>query len=143
MVVVAIAGSFSIVHEGHIDHIQKAYKLGNWLIIITHKDRIIKKYKGIRPVTLNARIAILKGLISSLGGLGEVIVARDTDGTVTKTLREIKPDIFAKGGDRNDGNMPQSEIDVCKEIGCEIRYGVGDLLNSSTKIWRQRCQNIK
>ena len=53
------------------------------------------------------------------------MIAMDTDGTVVKTLERIRPRIFAKGGDRTPENMPQSEIDICKKIGCKIVYGVG------------------
>jgi hypothetical protein len=47
----------------------------------------------------------------------------DSDGTVCEALRTIRPDIFAKGGDRVDGNVPEAAI--CKELGIEVVYGVG------------------
>jgi len=69
-----------------------------------------------------------------MGINGEVLPTLDRDGSSVETLRVYKPDIWAKGGDRTPDNMLQSEIDVCKEIGCEIVYGVGDKLNSSSKM---------
>lgn len=133
MIKVAIAGKFDPCHEGHIDHILKAGALG-YLTIITHDDEVIKKIKGCCNIALWAREAVLKGLLCLYNIQGCVVVSVDTDGTVALTLKLIKPDIFAKGGDRTSDNMPENEIKVCKEIGCEIHYGVGDLLNASSKM---------
>ncbi len=134
-IVVLIAGKFDGKHEGHDDHIVKARKLGHILIAATHRDEIVAKVskKGFCYRTLNKRVADLY----SRPEVSLVVVARDEDGTVAETLRILKPHIFAKGGDRTADNMPQSELDVCKEIGCEIRYGIGDLLNSSSSIAKQ------
>ena len=61
-------------------------------------------------------------------------ISVDKDGTITETLRKYKPDILAKGGDRTANNMPQNELDVCKELGIEIKCAIGDLLNASSKM---------
>jgi cytidyltransferase-like protein len=45
MKTVMVAGKFDPLHEGHIDHIRKAAKLGK-LLVITHTDEVIKKLKG-------------------------------------------------------------------------------------------------
>ena len=73
----------------------------------------------------------------------EVVASIDKDGTVAETLRWLKPDIFAKGGDRTPANMPQNEIDVCQEIGCKIIYGVGDRLQSSSDLVRRLVGNLR
>jgi hypothetical protein len=66
----------------------------------------------------------------------------DGDGTVAKTLRFLKPNIFAKGGDRTPDNMPRNEIETCSKIGCEIRYGIGGLITSSTELERIKLRNV-
>lgn len=134
--VVMIAGKFDPLHDGHIDHIRRAATLGDYLIVITHKDEVIDKVKYPRKhnIPLWARIMVLKGILTVYFIKGDIRTSVDEDGTVSETIRLIKPDIFAKGGDRTASNMPQSEIDACREVGCEIVYGIGDLLNSSTKI---------
>ena len=134
--IVAICGKFDPIHDGHIDHIVKASKLGSYLIIITHIDDIVAKTskKGICSVPLAARKLLLEGLLMVLGIDGEVVVSVDIDGTVTKTIKLFKPDIFARGGDRILGDIPDDEVAACEEIDCKIVYGVGDLLNSSSKI---------
>jgi len=139
--VVAIAGKFDPVHEGHIDHILKATKLGDYLLIITHNDESVAKFskKGKCAVALWARKMILEGIIAVNNIRGRVVVAEENGDSTNSpicagTLRKYKPNIFAKGGDRTPDNMPKEEIEVCKEIGCRIVYGTGDLLNSSSTL---------
>jgi hypothetical protein len=43
--------------------------------------------------------------------------------SVCAALRELRPDIFVKGGDRVAGNTP--EVAVCNEIGCKIAWNAG------------------
>lgn len=131
MIRVAVAGNFYPLHDGHIEHIIEAYKLGDYLIAIIGTDEYIK-LKG-KPIylSLENRIKIIRAFVD------EVIVVIDKDGTVTETLRMIKPDIFAKGGDRIPSNMPQNEVEVCKNIGCRIIYGIGRQLHSSSKLVKE------
>lgn len=134
--VVATCGKFDPLHNGHIDHIIKASKLGDYLLVITHSDEIIAKNskKKICFIPSWARILLLEGLLLRLNIEGKVILSIDKDGTIAKTLKKYKPAIFARGGDRLIHNIPNKEIKICKEINCEIICGVGDLLNSSTNI---------
>ena len=67
-----------------------------------------------------------------------VVINIDTDGTCAETLRVVKPGIFAKGAEYNGSNLPQKELDVCREEGIQVFYGIGGRLNSSselTKMW--------
>ena len=47
----------------------------------------------------------------------------DTDTSVCNELHKLKPDIFANGGDRKQGNIP--EYDLCTELGIEMIFNVG------------------
>jgi glycerol-3-phosphate cytidylyltransferase/D-beta-D-heptose 7-phosphate kinase/D-beta-D-heptose 1-phosphate adenosyltransferase len=129
---VMVAGYYDPLHDGHLDHIQKAAKLGDYLVIVTHTDRCTEMVKGLRFTSADFRRFILRGILKEIGIKGEVIVSNDID--MGRTLKIVHPDIFAKGGDRNQGNTPKYEIDMCNEIGCKIIYGVGKLLNSSSNI---------
>lgn len=101
---------------------------------MTHPDSVIEKVKGKCQIPLWARMATLKGILLLYHINGEVILSVDDDGTVTRTLLRVRPKIFAKGGDRTGSNMPLGEIEACKSVMCEIIYGVGALLNSSSSI---------
>lgn len=125
---VCIAGGFDPIHRGHIDHIQKAAKLGDILTVILSTDEQLIKKKGWCLLPYDDRFEILM----AIKDVTTVVRNIDKDGSCAKTLLKVKPDIFAKGGDRVPKNMPGSEIMACKEIGCEIEYKVGDLLGSST-----------
>ena len=131
---VAVAGKFDPLHRGHKKHIQEAAELGNWLVVITHPDEVVARTssKGFCYQPLAERVAALK---KELACIDEVVVAEDEGGTVARTLENIRPAIFAKGGDRIPGNMPQNEIDACEKIGCKIIYGVGgEKVESSSKL---------
>ncbi|MFC1945199.1 adenylyltransferase/cytidyltransferase family protein [Chloroflexota bacterium] len=131
---VAVCGKFDPLHNGHIDHIIKASKLGDALLVITGDDDIVAMGKGVCYIPLSYRILILEGLLLRLCIEGSVVVSIDKDGTATETIRKYKPDILAKGGDRTENNMPRNEVEACKDVGCKIVYGIGDLLNSSSRM---------
>ena len=94
--------------------------------------------KGYCLVPIEDRVATLQ----AIADVDEIIVGEYIDGSPLQALRDLKPDIYAKGGDRTPDNMVQAEIDVCEEIGCEIVYGIGDLLNSSTGMFRNAMRQF-
>jgi len=131
---VCVAGGYDPFHDGHLEHIKKAMELGDYLIVLVSNDEDMIRKKGKCNIPLASRMEIVALILKGLGLPSEVIETIDNDGTQTETLRMVRPDIFAKGGDRTPDNMPQSEIEVCQEIGCEIVYGVGEQLNQSSKM---------
>ena len=134
---VAVTISFDLLHAGHIDHLEKAAKLGDKVIIIVDPDEFLIKKKGYALQPLKSRLRIANFLKNNIPWIEDVVVSIDKDGTCAETLRMIKPTILAKGGDRTPDNMPENEIKVCQEIGCEIIYGIGDQLYSSSKIIKE------
>jgi len=130
MLRVAVAGGFDPLHIGHLRHLQKAKELGDELIVFVSNDGDMIRKKGYCFMPLEDRMAIIRGLRC----VDKVMETLDVDGTQVETLKAIKPDIFAKGGDRTPDNMVQSEIDICEEIGCKLVYGVGNKLCSSTEL---------
>src|SRR3990167_6795158 len=127
-IVVAVGGAFDQMQIGHLQHIREAKKLGDYLIVILNPDADIMRKRGMVASPMGERYEILKEFRS----VDEIVIGIDDDGTVAKTLLMIKPDIFAKGGDRSESNMPKNELEICKKIGCKIIYGVGEQLGSST-----------
>ena len=130
---VAVSGGFDPINGlGHLTHIQEARKLGDRLVVLLSRDDqlVVKgnKVNGTFYPDIADRIAIIKELRS----IDEVVVNIDPDGLCAETLNLVRPQIFAKGGDRDLGNMPPSEIAACKEIGCRIVYGVGEPKTTSS-----------
>jgi bifunctional ADP-heptose synthase (sugar kinase/adenylyltransferase) len=125
--VVAVSGYFDPPTPTHLIYFQAARKLGDLLVVLLNNDaQLLMKRKGTR---LDGRIRYpLKDralILNEFCTVDVVVVSIDTGRGISETLKIVKPHIFAKGGDRNLANLPEEEIEVCKEIGCEIVSGVG------------------
>ncbi|OGZ19799.1 MAG: hypothetical protein A2654_00470 [Candidatus Nealsonbacteria bacterium RIFCSPHIGHO2_01_FULL_43_31] len=40
-------------------------------------------------------------------------------------MSNIKPQIFANGGDRKPGTIPSPEVKICQKISCKTVYNIG------------------
>lgn len=126
--IVAVSGGFDPIHPGHISHIVEASKLGDVLVVILNCDRFLisKKGKPFIPATDRADI------VDSIKGVDYVYIFETDSYTVDKALEDIKPDIFAKGGDRIDKeSIP--EWDTCIKNSIKLVPNVG-----AEKKWSSR-----
>ena len=128
MKIVATSGYFDPLHIGHLECLELSKQLGDKLIVIVNSDLQAKLKKGKSFMKQEDRIKI----IAALKCVDEVFLSIDKDKTQCKSLRYLKPDIFAKGGDRISNEIPESE--VCKEFGIEIVDGLGKKIRSSSKL---------
>ena len=121
--VVAVSGGFDPVHVGHVRMFNEAKKLGDILVVIINNDNWLRKKKG----NIFMPEAERKELIENFASVDKVVLTAhipDTqDMSVCDALRELKPDIFANGGDRLADNVP--EVAVCTELGIEMVFNVG------------------
>jgi len=127
---VCISGGFDPFHEGHLEYVLGASELGDYLIVLVSNDDDMIRKKGKCNLPLLFRVETVRLWMKEYGVNGMVIPTMDTDGTQIETLRTLKPDIYAEGGDITPENINKGEEAVCKEIGCKIIYGVGGLSNS-------------
>ena len=128
--IVAVSGGFDPLHRGHIEHLKEARKLGDKLVVILNKDQFLLKNKGSVFMPYEDRREILR----SLGFVDDVIPCVDEDETVCRALEQIKPDIFAKGGDWKDKEIPEKKI--CEELGIEVITDVGEEMVSDSKFFK-------
>ncbi len=128
MKIIAASGGFDPIHVGHIEYLKHAKSLGDKLIVIVNSDDFLLRKKGYVFMPLKERLAI----VSALKCVDEVFVCVDQDQTVCESLKIIKPNIFAKGGDRNVENIP--EANICKELGIDIVDGLGEKIQSSSSL---------
>ena len=128
MKTVATSGYFDPLHVGHLESLELAKQLGDKLIVIVNSDLQAKLKKGKSFMKQEDRIKI----IAALKCVDEVFLSIDKDKTQCKSLRYLKPDIFAKGGDRMSNEIPETKL--CRELGIEIIDGLGKKIRSSSKL---------
>ncbi|MDP3985566.1 MAG: adenylyltransferase/cytidyltransferase family protein [bacterium] len=121
--VVAVSGGFDPVHIGHVRLFEDARALGTKLVVILNNDHWLMKKKGFVFMPQHERAEV----IAALRAVDAVVLTshgeNPADMSVCAELRELRPDIFANGGDRKFDNVP--EVGVCDEIGCEMVFNVG------------------
>ncbi len=132
--IIITSGFYNPIHIGHVNLIREAKKMGDFLVVIVNNDQQVK-IKGSFPfMPEQERIEIVKALRYA----DDVVLAVDNDGYVARSLELIAQKYpgdlyFAKGGDRHIGNLPESEINVCKKYNIKIINGVGgDKVQSSS-----------
>ena len=125
---VAVSGYFDPIHIGHLEYLRKAKELGDSLVVIVNNNYQCKLKKGKHFMDENDRVEIVK----ALRFVDEVFLSVDKDRTVCKSLEEIKPDIFANGGDRATSEVP--ETPVCKKFNIKMVDGLGDKIRSSSSL---------
>lgn len=124
-IIVAVSGGMDPLHVGHIRLFQEAKKLGDKLVVILNNDNWLQAKKGYVFMPAKER----KEFLEALDCVDEVVFTRHPknpkDMSVCQELLEIKPHIFANGGDRKAGNMPAPEVKTCQAINCQMVYNVG------------------
>ena len=125
---VAVSGYFDPIHVGHLEYLRMAKELGDSLVVIVNNNYQCKLKKGKHFMDENDRVEIVK----ALRFVDEVFLSVDKDKTVCKSLEEIKPDIFANGGDRATSEVP--ETPVCKKFNIKMVDGLGDKIRSSSSL---------
>ena len=136
--IVFTSGYFTWLHIGHIELFIKAKNLGDELVVIVNNDKQQKLKYGKVIVPEMERMFI----INNLQSVGQCYLSVDEDRTVCKSLEHYfemykrnpanTEFIFAKGGDRFEGEIPEKE--VCDRLGIKIVDGLGKKIQSSSKL---------
>lgn len=123
IVTVVVSGGFDPVHIGHVRMFNEARALGDRLVVILNNDNWLMAKKSFVFMPEAER----KEIIEAFRAVDEVVLTKHeagtTDMSICKALEEIRPDIFANGGDRKIDNIP--EVATCEAIGCEMVFNVG------------------
>ncbi len=117
-------GCFDLLHVGHVRYLHAAKALGGRLIVAINSDESVRTLKGegrpLMPAEERAEI------LSALADVDAVVIFPEQD--VRALIREIRPDIHAKGTDYTADTVP--ERDVVRECGGRVEI-VGDPKNHS------------
>lgn len=118
-------GNFDLLHVGHVRYLQAAKELGGKLVVAINSDESVRALKGAaRPLMPEAERA---EIVTALAAVDAVVIFPELD--VRAIIREIRPDIQAKGTDYTRESVP--ERDAVEEYGGRVEI-VGDAKNHST-----------
>lgn len=122
-IVVTVSGGFDPLHIGHVRMFQEARKLGDRLVVILNNDNWLQKKKGRTFMSEQER----KEILEALACVDEVVITdhrpNPDDISICAELEQLRPDIFANGGDRTKKNIP--EVEVCENIECKMVFNIG------------------
>ncbi|MCO5143383.1 MAG: D-glycero-beta-D-manno-heptose 1-phosphate adenylyltransferase [Oligoflexia bacterium] len=88
-------GCFDLLHSGHIQYLEQAKSMGNYLLVALNGDLSVQKLKGKgRPiVTLKDRLKVIAGLECV-----DCVTWFHTE-TPANIIKNLSPNILVKGGD--------------------------------------------
>ena len=123
--IVLANGNFDLLHVGHVRYLRGAKELGGKLVVAINSDESVRALKGegrpVMPAEERAEI------VAALTDVDAVVIFPELD--VRALIREIRPDIQAKGTDFTEDTVP--ERDTVAEHGGRVAI-VGDAKDHST-----------
>jgi len=127
-------GCFDLLHVGHVRYLHAAKQLGGRLVVAINSDDSVRALKGegrpLMPAEERAEI------LAALADVDAVVIFLEPD--VRALVREIRPDIHAKGTDYTPQSVP--ERDTVIECGGRVEI-VGDPKDhSATDFIRRRTE---
>ena len=146
--VVVVSGYFNPIHSGHIDYLESAKEIGDYLIVIVNNDKQVELKGSVPFMNQEERVKI----VSSLRCVNKAVVSIDDDPTVCQSIRKeyysLQDDpffigmAFANGGDRKEGGVPEDVLE--EELGINMVYNVGGkkTQSSSRLIEKSKVRNV-
>ena len=118
-------GNFDLLHVGHVRYLRGAKALGGRLVVAINSDESVRALKGegrpVMPADERAEI------VAALADVDAIVIFSELD--VRPIIREIQPDVQAKGTDYTADTVP--ERDAVAEYGGRVAI-VGDPKDHST-----------
>jgi rfaE bifunctional protein nucleotidyltransferase chain/domain len=109
-------GCFDILHAGHVRYLAAAKRLGDILVVGLNGDPSVRALKGEgRPLNSQEDRA---EVMAALEAVDYVIIFGEK--RVDRLLQEVRPRVYAKGGDYTLESLDPDEAAVLKEIGARI-----------------------
>jgi rfaE bifunctional protein nucleotidyltransferase chain/domain len=98
-------GCFDVLHVGHVRYLRGAKQLGGRVIVGVNADDTVRKLKGEgRPRVPAAERA---EVLAALADVDAVVIFPEPD--VRALIREIRPDVHAKGTDYTAESVPERD----------------------------------
>jgi rfaE bifunctional protein nucleotidyltransferase chain/domain len=123
--VILTNGCFDLLHVGHVRYLRGAKELGGKVVVALNSDTSARTLKGEgRPYTSEKERA---EVLAALQDVDAVVVFPEKD--VSAVIRELRPDIHAKGTDYTEASVPEGAL--VRELGGRVAI-VGDPKNHSS-----------
>src|SRR5207249_6584141 len=88
-------GVFDLLHRGHVEYLEEARGLGDRLVVGVNSDASVRRLKGpARPLIPQEERAELLEALEAV----DLVAIFDGD-TPLELIKEVEPDVLAKGGD--------------------------------------------
>lgn len=134
MIVSIATGGFDPVHSGHIDYLNRAKSIADYLVVGLNSDDWLTRKKGKPFMPRSERFAV----VSNLKCVDWVLDINDSDNSALDAIyqaRSMFPTarlIFANGGDRTKDNIPEMS---CGDENIEFIFGVGGENKKNSSSW--------
>jgi rfaE bifunctional protein nucleotidyltransferase chain/domain len=119
-------GCFDILHVGHVRYLSGARAVGDVLVAGVNADSGVQGLKGLGRPVLDERARAL--LVAALRDVDYVVIFPEPN--VESLLRELRPDVHAKGTDYTAETVPERAL--AEKLGIRVAI-VGDPKNHSTR----------
>lgn len=113
-----VNGCFDVLHPGHIDLLEQAAEMGDWLIVGINSDESVRGLKGNTKPIMSLRHRII--MLNSVDVVSQVVVIHGK--RCTPELRALRPHVVVKGSGYTKESMCQDERKAVEEYGGELRF---------------------
>ena len=128
-------GAFDLLHVGHVRYLEAARREGGWLVVGVNSDQSVRRAKGPgRPVLPEAERAEIVAALACV-----VAVVLFEEDSPAEILRELAPEVHAKGTDYASASVP--ERDVVAAYGGQTAI-VGDPKDHATTDIIERLRTV-
>jgi D-glycero-beta-D-manno-heptose 1-phosphate adenylyltransferase len=109
-------GCFDLLHVGHVRYLAAARRLGDLLVVGLNSDDSVRELKGRnRPINVQGDRA---EVLAALEAVDHVIIFEEK--RVTELLKDLRPDIYTKGGDYTPESLDPGERRLLEALGTRI-----------------------
>ena len=115
MKLVMCAGTFDIIHPGHLYFLSEAKKYGDKLIVVVARDETSEKVKGKKPQR-NERERLEQ--IRMLEIVDEAVLGKQ--GNIFNIIKEIKPSVICLGYDQKVLKQELEDELKKRNIKCDV-----------------------
>ena len=137
MDLVILSGGFDPLHDGHIRMLRAAAANYDRVVVGINSDDWLVRKKGRAFMPYEVR----ENIVSSIKYVNNCILFNDDDDTAIEAIKNVMMlfpfdrIIFANGGDRKQGNVPEEAPGLFDDREIIFQYGVGGVDKKNSSSW--------